>query len=354
MSTQDNKFRYTDMSMFSPASYPRYQFMDGPSEPPSPSAQSPTDSPASEIAEEAIVMTPPASPTLSAQSSTDSTGVQPPDEPLVSTPPGPPSSKPDEAAITHHIEAPILQNAETPTPTTSERTNGTITQPKGNLPSQPPEQSPSSTPIRSQSSPTSTSATSSFHSSDQRAAPDNGSWYAPTHRNARFIGTQVGRGPTQSPPRHIQIARNDTRPKRSKSKKYFTKSWHDFKHWLHLVWLDLLVMAIALVVSQLFQKHVPTFRKHKRFIPMVYNPTSEMWEGPVWLAYPRLNRISQSAAPLSVLGIASDGFIIAPIVVGIILGVVGFVVVGFMQIWVRDGWDFTAATLGILKAMLST
>ena len=340
--------------MFTSYSYPRYQFMDGPSEPPSPLAESPTKNPSSEPTENPAVFTPPSLSSSSAESSSDNLPITNQDEPVYPILPG--SSRPNsrDGTITPPRDAPTSQIPGRPPSLRSEATNSATAQPVGSPSFQNTEQPLSSTPTRQPSTPISTGTTSSLQSSDLRTTPNNDDWYEPMRRNARPTSAQLGRPPPQSPPRHIQIARNDPRPSHSKSRKLLSKSWRNFKHWLHLVWLDLLAMVIGLVITELINKFATTFRKHNRYIPMVYNPISEMWEGPVWLDYPRLGDDSLSATIGSKLGISSNGFVLVPILVGFILAAEGFVVIGFMQLWVRDGWDFTAATLGTLKCMITT
>lgn len=110
-----------------------------------------------------------------------------------------------------------------------------------------------------------------------------------------------------------------------------------FVHWLRLVYIDLLTMALVLFAVYNIMVFWPdVFRWNERFFPMTWDPVSESWYGPPELSYPE------------------SPFVLAvPFLVGVIPGVGAAVVVG-MQIWVRSFWDVNAGLFGLFKGLVMT
>ena len=302
------------MAIFSSIIYPRYQLTDGPNDLPP-----------------------------------EATG-----EPASFMPPGLQVHQTRNSTDAHDTDRHNTQITETPNSINLEEANGNATQTTDTPESQRTGNLVSFTRAVSSSSQTTMRSTSpSLEPSNHDLTPDDDDWYPDIDQSGRLRNDTVAQISPQDPPCGIQIVRDKTEDSGNRSKKAIFKMWHKFRRWLHFVWLDLLVMKLALLVALLVNDHVQTYRYSQRLFPVVYNPLSEQWEGPIWLGYPRLNTSNKVASFASKVGITTSGFIIEPLTAGIVLEVVGFAVLGLMQIWVRDAWDFTAAKLGMTKALVT-
>ncbi|KAA6410256.1 MAG: hypothetical protein FRX48_05677 [Lasallia pustulata] len=104
-------------------------------------------------------------------------------------------------------------------------------------------------------------------------------------------------------------------------------------HYLHLVYLDLIVMALAASLMGALS-FVPTYRRHTHLFPMWVDPSTKLWVGPVEYSYPRQPFIltTMQAALVDIL-----------VPVATILAV---------QVFMRSFWDANAAVFALLKALI--
>ena len=275
------------------------------------------------------------------------------EEPTPFIPPGSQVTQSGNSNDAHDMDIQTTQITEKPPPDSFEEANDHTAQATNTPEAQRTRNLISFTRTVSSSSQTTASTSPSREPNNRDSTPDDEDWYPSIDPNSRLRDDEVADLSPQSPPRGIQIAQNKAEDTRTRGKKAMSKNWQKFRRWLHFVWLDLLVMKLALLVALLFNDYVQTYRYSQRFFPVVYNPLSEEWEGPIWLGYPRLNTSNKAASLASKFGITTSGFIIEPLFAGVILEIVGFAVLGLMQIWVRDAWDFTAAKLGMTKALVT-
>ena len=111
--------------------------------------------------------------------------------------------------------------------------------------------------------------------------------------------------------------------------------WGHMRHWLHLVWLDVvLLVLVALATGAAGHWITRVYRSDHRYFPMTFDPVAQKWMGPAELSYPQ-----------------SD-FVISFRVAGAVAVMVPLAVFLFMQIFVRDPWDVTAASFGVLKGLV--
>lgn len=155
-----------------------------------------------------------------------------------------------------------------------------------------------------------------------------------------------------------------------------SKIWIGCKRWVHFVWLDVLAMMMTMLATYLCQKYLPNFRMCDRYIPMTYNTASDQFEGPIQYSFPRydprrlLDVIELGGLPgpyensrrtlfernsCYVSGQATvpgATFLFPPTRMTLGISISSLMVLLLMQIWVRNQQDFTAAKMGITKALI--
>ena len=202
-------------------------------------------------------------------------------------------------------------------------------------------------------------------------------WYLRSARSTRFSQGQAHT--FRHPPPRARRKRPTLKWPKIKSKcctvSRDSKIWTGCKRWVHLLWLDLLSMMFTLLATYLCQNFLPNFRLCERYIPMTYNTASHQFEGPIQYSFPRYN----SAKYLDIIdneeypdpsedsrrtlfernlcptggkaSVASATFLFPPVLMTLGIELSSLIILLFIQIWVRSQWDFTAAKIGMTKAM---
>ncbi|KAL8943088.1 MAG: hypothetical protein Q9216_001288 [Gyalolechia sp. 2 TL-2023] len=102
--------------------------------------------------------------------------------------------------------------------------------------------------------------------------------------------------------------------------------------WLHLMSFDFLKMTVFFGAASALRFYTPLFRHDEYTWPMWRDPGKELWRGPESISRPPYELLS-----------TVDG--------AIILSLAPIAVLLFMQIFVRNFWDFNAALMGLLTAV---
>ncbi|KAI4167924.1 MAG: hypothetical protein LQ343_006794 [Gyalolechia ehrenbergii] len=108
---------------------------------------------------------------------------------------------------------------------------------------------------------------------------------------------------------------------------------HLLLQWLHLMSLDFLKMSIFFGAASALRFYTPLFRQEKYTWPMWRDPVERLWVGPESISRPPYDNIFSN------------------INAAIILSLAPIAVLLFMQIFVRNFWDFNAALMGLLTAV---
>ena len=204
-------------------------------------------------------------------------------------------------------------------------------------------------------------------------------WYLRSARSTRFSQAQAQN--FRHPPPRPKRKRPMLKWPKTKSKcctiPLNSKFWTGCKRWLHLVWVDLLAMMIMMLATYLCQRFMPNYRMCERYIQMTYNTRSGDFEGPIQYSFPRYESLKvwettdfggltdpsensrrtlfqrDSCFTAAKATAASPSFFLFPPVrmtLGIELS--SLMILLIMQIWVRSQADFTAAKIGMNKAMI--
>ncbi|KAL8721115.1 MAG: hypothetical protein Q9225_002138 [Loekoesia sp. 1 TL-2023] len=102
--------------------------------------------------------------------------------------------------------------------------------------------------------------------------------------------------------------------------------------WLHLMSLDFIKMSIFFGAATALRFYTPLFRQKKYAWPMWRDPVEPFWVGPESINRPKIEALSNFGA-------------------AIILSLAPLTILLFMQIFVRNFWDFNAALIGLLTAV---
>ncbi|KAI4131707.1 MAG: hypothetical protein LQ338_001108 [Usnochroma carphineum] len=105
-----------------------------------------------------------------------------------------------------------------------------------------------------------------------------------------------------------------------------------FIQWFHLTGLDALKMAAFFSAAAVLRYFTPLFREPNYTWPMWKDPHENIWVGPEWISRPVVK-------------------VLPEIVPAIILAASPIIILPFMQIFVRNFWDFNAAMMGCLTAV---
>lgn len=97
---------------------------------------------------------------------------------------------------------------------------------------------------------------------------------------------------------------------------------------------DILFMLLTLAIMGAIMLWAPIFRWQRRYFPVEWDANYKVWRGPVDLSYPQ------------------EDFIISTLHAALILNLVPAAILYGIQIWVRDFWDFTAASFGLIKGVI--
>ncbi len=185
--------------------------------------------------------------------------------------------------------------------------------------------------------------TSPLHDAQDTAAPSNPSTTTlSTHSTIEPVNDHTALHPSEhdgaardtfidapAPPQTVHMSRRST----------VTKFKPAFRRWLHLVWLDFAVMALVLLLSEMLRRFASVYRMQRRVFPVSLSQkahaTSSDYDGPEHLSWPH------------------EGLILPVWTLGALLPVVSGLILSFLQIFVRDFWDKTAAFLGLSKGLIA-
>lgn len=204
-------------------------------------------------------------------------------------------------------------------------------------------------------------------------------WYLRSARSTRFSQAQAQnfRHPPPRPRRKRPMLKWPKLKSKCCTVSLNSKFWTGCKRWVHFVWVDLLAMMIILLATYLCQLLMPNYRMCERYIPMTYNTRSGEFEGPIQYSFPRydapkvlettdfggltdpsessrrtlLERNSCSVAA-KVTVASANYFLFPPILMTLGIELSSLMILLLMQIWVRSQSDFTAAKIGMTKAMI--
>ncbi|KAL9601311.1 MAG: hypothetical protein Q9219_002606 [cf. Caloplaca sp. 3 TL-2023] len=104
------------------------------------------------------------------------------------------------------------------------------------------------------------------------------------------------------------------------------------RQWLHLVSLDLFKMGVFFGAASALRFYTPIYRWREYTWPMWYDSAQHLWYGPESISRPPAEILSNLEAAM-------------------ILSLAPIAVLLFMQIFVRNFWDFNAALMGLLTAV---
>lgn len=204
-------------------------------------------------------------------------------------------------------------------------------------------------------------------------------WYLRSARSTRFSQAQAQnfRHPPPRPKRKRQMLKWPKIKSKCCTVSLNPKIWTGCKRWVHFVWVDLLAMMIMMLATYLCQRFMPNFRMCERYIPMTYNTRSSDFEGPIQYSFPRHNALKTlDATEFGGLNNPSENsrrtlfernscftaakataaspsfFLFPPILMTLGIELSSLMILLIMQIWVRSQADFTAAKIGMNKAMI--
>ena len=204
-------------------------------------------------------------------------------------------------------------------------------------------------------------------------------WYLRSARSTRFSQSQAQnfRHPPPRPKRKRPMLKWPNIKSKCCRIPLTSKVWTGCKRWVHFVWVDLLAMMIMLLAMYLCQLFMPNYRMCDRIVQMTYNTRSSEFEGPIQYSFPRydarkpldttdfagltdpfensrrtlLERNSCSMAA-KVTVASANYFLFPPIPMTLGLELSSLIILLLMQIWVRSQSDFTAAKIGMTKALI--
>lgn len=159
--------------------------------------------------------------------------------------------------------------------------------------------------------------------------------------------TAINPSPLQESP--VSRYRDSRRVFRSHIFSNYIKS---INHWLHLVWLDIATIITGLLVALILRHRLPIFYYNERGF-LVRKNVQGHWEAPMDINWPRYIKSAHNTSPSSGKGTVSPDFIMAISTTGVLVAGVALAIFLLMQLVVRDLWDKVAATMGMLKALVT-
>lgn len=125
-----------------------------------------------------------------------------------------------------------------------------------------------------------------------------------------------------------------------------------FFHWLHYVWLDIAMIILGLLVALILRQDARIFNYENRRFPIIRNAAGS-WDPVVGIGWPRYLTPAHEAMK----GVAgkpeTPDFLIGIFMIGAAVAGVASAIFILMQLFVRDMWDKTAATIGMHKALVT-